>query len=102
MNKTMSTVYEKVETFTKSFTDQTMKKLECQLESRLKEINNEQLAAQSKIKILLEIEKKRRELFDTKGFVTKEDMILIENSYHDQLNQLMKNYNYNNNNGETK
>ena len=84
MNKAMSTVYEKIETFAKSLAEQTVKS---------QEINTEQLAQQSKIKILLEIDKKRQELFATKGFVTKEDMILIEESYRDQLNQLVNNNN---------
>jgi len=45
--------------------------------SKIEEINNEQLQQQLKLKILLEIDLKRQELMDKKGFVTKEDMELI-------------------------
>ena len=76
MQQAMKTVYEQVETFTKSFKDQTVKAVE----SKIKKITTEQLEQQSKIKILLEIENKRNELFNTKGFVTKEDMEVIHKS----------------------
>ena len=80
MQQAMKTVYEEIETFTKSFKDQTVKAVE----SKIKELKTEQLEQQSNIKILLEIDKKRNELFNTKGFVTKEDMEVIHKSINNK------------------
>jgi hypothetical protein len=44
---------------------------------------------QKGIDIMKEIDKKRNELFAAKGFITKVDMELIEESYRDQVNQLI-------------
>lgn len=80
MQEAMKTVYEQVETFTKSFKDQTINKLE----SKLEELKTSQLEQQSKLKIVLGIGKELNELFNTKGFVTKEDMELIYKSINNK------------------
>jgi len=95
MNQAMKTIYEQIETFKKSVKDQAVKEIDSKkaVISTIEGMKTDITEQQSKMKILLEIDKKREELFATKGFVTKEDMILIEDSYRDQVNQLMKNYN---------
>ena len=89
MNQEMKIVYGKIDTFSKTVNevDQTIRNtVDSKLNTKFEEIKTQQLQQQSTIKILLEIDKKRNELFATKGFVTKEDMELIYNSIRKELN----------------
>ena len=70
----MNSVLDQIDIFKESIMESPKIKA---VNSKIEKINTEQLKQQSYIKIILEVEKKRRELFDTKGFVTKEDMELI-------------------------
>jgi len=91
MNQEMHIVYGKIETFSKSFkeVDQTIRNtIESKIESRIKEINTEALQTQSTIKILFDIEKKRTELMNKKGFVTREDMLAINETHRDQITSI--------------
>ena len=77
MNQAMNTVFERLETVKESIMNSPKMKA---VDTKFEELKISQLEQQSKIKILLEIDKKREELFATKGFVTKEDMEVIHKS----------------------
>ena len=82
MQQTMNTAIEQIERFKESIMDSPKIKA---VTAEIEEIKTASLQQQSKIKILLEIDKKREELFATKGFVTREDMESIYDSYRDQI-----------------
>jgi hypothetical protein len=81
MQQTIKAVFERIENFTRNPT------ISKSLESKIEEIKAETRHQQSTIKLLFEIEKKRKELMDKKGFITKEDMELIHNSLNKTLNK---------------
>ena len=80
MQQTMKTVFEQVETFNKSLKDQTVKEVESK-----KAVISTIEGIKTDIKKMLEIDKKKEELLAKKGFITKEDMELIDDSYRDQI-----------------
>ncbi len=94
MNQEMKIVYGKIDTFSKTVNevDQTIRNT---IYSKIEEIFTEHVKLNSNTKLLYEINKKREELFATKGFVTKEDMELIYNSVRKEQQQ-----NNNKNNGK--